>query len=101
MLFFFSVRVDHAGTTADELWDRWEEETQAALGALSAGTITNLYKVSGDRRVIGILDVSSHDELDRIAMAGLPMAHMLTFEEIVPVREYTSFADDVRRRWQP
>ncbi len=57
--------------------------------------------MSGDRRVIGILDVSSHDELDRIAMAGLPMAHMLTFEEIVPVREYTAFADDVRRRWQP
>jgi len=28
------------------------------------------------------------------------MAHMLNFEEIVPIREYSDFADDVRKRWQ-
>jgi hypothetical protein len=33
-------------------------------------------------------------------MAGLPMAHMLNFEEFVPTREYSDFADDVRKRWQ-
>lgn len=33
-------------------------------------------------------------------MAGLPMTHMLEFEEIVPVRDYAGFADDVRKRWQ-
>jgi len=38
-------------------------------------------------------------ELDRIVMAGLPLAHMLNFE-IVPIREYSDFADDVRKRWQ-
>jgi muconolactone D-isomerase len=50
--------------------------------------------------VVGVLDVDSHEELDRIVMAGLPMAHMLNFEEIVPIREYSDFADDVRKRWQ-
>jgi hypothetical protein len=32
-------------------------------------------------------------------MTGLPMAHYLEFEEILPVRPYEGFAEDVRRRW--
>jgi hypothetical protein len=32
--------------------------------------------------------------------AGLPMAHYLEIEEVLPVRAYESFADDVRRRWK-
>ncbi|MQA15479.1 MAG: translational initiation factor [Pseudonocardiaceae bacterium] len=100
MLFFFSVRVEHGDVSFEELWDEWEKEVDAAQGAVSAGKIRALYKVSGQRRVIGILDAESHDELDRIFMAALPMAHRLDFEEIVPVREYGDFADDVRKRWQ-
>jgi muconolactone delta-isomerase len=100
MLFFFSVLVDHSGVSFDELWDEWEKEVDAAQGALEAGKIKHLFKVSGQRRVVGVLDVESHEELDRIVMAGLPMAHMLNFEEIVPIREYSDFADDVRKRWQ-
>jgi muconolactone D-isomerase len=86
--------------TADELWELWEKETDAAEGALDAGKIKNLYKVSGQRRVMGIIDAESHDELDRIMMAGLPMAQVLEWEEIIPVREYRSFGADIRRRWQ-
>ncbi|GAA4685643.1 hypothetical protein GCM10023215_21100 [Pseudonocardia yuanmonensis] len=100
MLFYFSVRVDHSDVSFDELWDEWEKEVDAAQGAISAGKIKNLYKISGQRRVVGVIDADSHDELDRIFMAALPMAHMLEFEEILPVREYTDFADDVRKRWQ-
>lgn len=100
MLFFFSVRVDHSNMTADQLWELWEKEVDAAEGALSAGKIKNLYKVSGQRRVIGVIDADSHDELDKIFMAGLPMAHVLEWEEIIPVREYTDFGVDIRKRWQ-
>jgi muconolactone D-isomerase len=60
----------------------------------------NLYKVAGQRRVVGVIDADSHDELDRILLAGLPMAPVLEWEEIVPVREYASFGEDIRRRWQ-
>jgi hypothetical protein len=42
---------------------------------LDAGKIKNLYKVSGQRRVMGVIDAESHDELDQIMMAGRPMAH--------------------------
>ncbi|WP_028924512.1 muconolactone Delta-isomerase family protein [Pseudonocardia acaciae] len=99
MLYFFKVRVDHADLTADELWDLWEKEADAAEGAIAAGKIKHVFKVSGQRRVIGFIDADSHDELDKIFMSTLPMAHVLEFEEITPVREYASFASDVRKRW--
>jgi muconolactone D-isomerase len=50
--------------------------------------------------VLAILNVKYHDELDQIWMAALPMAHHLKLKEVLPVREYEAFADDVRRRWQ-
>lgn len=67
---------------------------------MEAGKIVTLYKVSGQRRVIGGLDVESTDELDQIITAGLPMAHHLEFEQVLPVRECASFAEDIRRRWE-
>jgi muconolactone D-isomerase len=67
---------------------------------LDAGQIKNLCEVSGQRRVMGVIDAESYDELDRIMMAGLPMAHVLEWEEIIPVREYRSFGADIRRRWR-
>jgi hypothetical protein len=33
-------------------------------------------------------------------MAGLPIAHNLEFEQVLPVCEYTFFAEDKRRRWE-
>jgi muconolactone delta-isomerase len=67
---------------------------------MEAGKIVALYKVSGKRRVIGVFDAESTDELDQIIMAGLPMAEYLTFEQVLPVREYASFAEGIRRRWE-
>jgi muconolactone D-isomerase len=32
-------------------------------------------------------------------MAGLPIAYHLEITEILPVREYTAFAEDLRQRW--
>ena len=63
--------------------------------------IVALYKVAGQRRVVGIIDAESHDELDQMIMAGMPIAHNLEWEEIWPVREYENFASDVKRRWKP
>jgi len=68
-----------------------------AVGALEAGKLLSLYKVSGRRRVVGIVDAESHDELDQILMT-LPIAHYADVEAY-PVREYTAFAEDLRSRW--
>ena len=37
MLIFVKLRVNHEGLSPDELWDIWEKEADAALGALEAG----------------------------------------------------------------
>ena len=71
VLIFVDVRVDPKGMSQDDLWEAWEEEANAALAAKDAGTVVALYKVSGQRRVLALLDLESHDELDRIWMAGL------------------------------
>ncbi len=42
----------------------------------------------------------SHDKLDRIIMAGLPMAHYLEIKGILPVREYERFSGGVKGRCQ-
>ena len=100
MLFHVSFRVEHTRLDRDEFWDEGERETEAALGAMEAGVVTSLYEVAGQRRVIGIVEVESHDQLDQIVMGALPMSHHLTLEEVLPVREYAAFAEDVRTRWQ-
>ena len=45
------------------------------------------------------MNVGSTDELDQIIMGNLPMAHYLEMEEVLPVRDYPAFAEDVRQRW--
>ena len=100
MLFFVNARIDPKALSLDELWDVWEKEAQAAIAAKAMGKIVNLWKVAGQRRVLAVIDVESHDELDQIFMAVLPMAHNLEFEQILPIREYERFASDVQNRWK-
>ncbi len=101
VLYYFKVRVEPREWSFDEMWDQWDKETEAALAAKASGKMVALYKVVAQRRVIGIIDAVSHDELDQLFMAVLPIAHNLELEEVLPIREYESFASDVRRRWQP
>ena len=101
MLYYFKVRVEPKDWSFDEMWDWWDKEADAALAAKASGKMVALYKVAGQRLVIGIMDAESHDEMDRIFMAVLPIAHNLEIEEILPVRAYESFASDVKRRWKP
>jgi muconolactone delta-isomerase len=100
VLIFVDLRVDPKDMSLDELWDIWEKEAKATLEAMEAGKVVSLYKVSGQRRVVGVMDVESIDELDQILMAGLPIARYLEVKEVVPVREYEAFASDVMQRWQ-
>lgn len=99
MQFLCDFRVRHQAMTFDELWDQWEREADAALPGIRAGAL-QAWKVVGQRRVIAIVDAESHDALDRLLMAQLPMAHVLELAEVTPVRPYEAFAADVKARWQ-
>ncbi|MEV0084525.1 hypothetical protein [Saccharopolyspora sp. NPDC050642] len=45
---------------SDELRNQWERETVAAEQALADPKITQLFKVSGQRLIIGVIDAESH-----------------------------------------
>jgi hypothetical protein len=49
--------------------------------------------------MLAVADVGSPDELDQIVIGQPPIAHNLEFAEVLPVREYAAFAEDVRARW--
>jgi muconolactone D-isomerase len=95
MLFFVNVRIDPKNLSLDQMWDVWEKEAEAAIAARSSGKIVNLWKVAG-QRVLAVVDVSSHDEMDQIFMGALPMAHNLEFEQILSIRECDRFAADLK-----
>jgi muconolactone delta-isomerase len=100
MLFFVDLGVDAKGRSLDELWDLWDKEVDAVHAVADSGMIVGLYKVAGQRRVVGVIDVPDHDALDRAVMAGMPMSDNLVVNEISPLREYSSFGADVKARWQ-
>ena len=100
MLVFVDLRVNPKDMSLDELWDIWEKEVKATLEAIEAGKVVSFYKVSGQRRVVGVMDVESTDELDQILMADMPIARYLEVKEVVSIREYEAFASDIMQRWQ-
>ncbi len=100
MLFFVKVSVQQKDLTLEELWDIWEKEAQVARQAIEQKKIVDAYKVSGSRQVLLILDAASHDEIDRIFMAGLPLSNYVVIDEILPIRPYLDFAEDVANRWK-
>jgi muconolactone delta-isomerase len=99
MLFFVNAKIKIKELSPDELWKIWETEAKEARKATEAGKLLAAYKVSGIRRVLGIVEVNSHDELDRI-LSTLPMARYIEFEEILPIRPFDNFANDLKKHWK-
>jgi muconolactone delta-isomerase len=98
----FLVRFDvhqPVDMSADELVSIWNEEAQAALGAVEAGAITGIWKVAGQRTVFALCEFSSHRELDQ-ALAGLPIIQQMggaVDTEALAVYPYQEFAADLRQ----
>jgi muconolactone delta-isomerase len=103
MLFLLDFRVEYpANMSQRDLFAIWAKEADAALAAKAEGAVVGLWKCAGTRRVIAIIEADSHDTLDRVLM-DLPIMsehgqHVRV--EIVPLRRYEDFADDVRERLQ-
>ncbi len=98
MLFFvrFDVTQPAALPNAD-LIETWKREATAAIGAMEAGAVVHLWKVAGQRVVLGIVDLPSAEDLDR-ALGGLPIIREMgagVTTTAYPIYEYTTFADDL------
>jgi muconolactone D-isomerase len=101
MLFHLDFHVEYpADMSQKELFAIWAEEAEAALGAKQAGVVVDLWKCVGERRVVAVVDVESHDALDQILL-DLPIMQQHGQHVDVAVtalRRYEDFAADVKDR---
>ena len=101
MLFHLDFQVGYsADMTQNDLFDIWTEEASAALGAKEAGVVVDLWKVVGERNVIAIVNVESHEMLDQILL-DLPIMRRMGQHvqvNVSAIRTYEGFASDVKDR---
>ena len=103
MLFLIRFDIHQPeGMSTKEFIEIWDREADAALGAMDAGAVAHLWKVSGQRVVIGILDLPDAESVDR-ALAGLPIVQALgggAQTEVLPIYDYRTFAADLKEAAQ-
>ncbi len=103
MLFFVRFDVHQPeGMSSRELVEIWDREADAALGAMEAGAVKHLWKVSGQRVVLGVLDMPDAETVDR-ALAGLPIITEMggsVDTEVLPIYDYATFAADLKEALQ-
>ena len=101
MLFFLDFQVEYPESMNQKnLFAMWAKEADAALGAKQAGAVVDLWKCVGDRRVLAVVNVDSHDALDQILM-DLPIMRehgQFVHVDVIPLRRYEDFAADLRSR---
>jgi muconolactone delta-isomerase len=99
MLFFVHFEVHQPETMSNrELTEIWDREADAALGAMEAGAVVHLWKVSGQRVVLAICDFPDAESLDR-ALWGLPIIQEMGGSirtEALPIYDYRTFAADLK-----
>jgi muconolactone D-isomerase len=98
MLFFVRFDVTQPANVAnDELIAIWIREAAAAIGAMDAGAVPHLWKVAGQRVVLGVVDVPTAEDLDR-ALGSLPIIREMgpgVKTEAWPIYDYRGFAADL------
>jgi muconolactone D-isomerase len=98
MLFFVRFDVTQpANVTNESLIATWIREAEAAIGAMDAGAVPHLWKVAGQRQVLGVIDLPTAEDLDR-ALGGLPIIREMgpgMKTEAWPIYDYRTFAVDL------
>ena len=103
MLFHVDFHVQYgAAMSQQDLFGTWSREAAVALGAKQAGVVVDLWKCAGERRVIAVVDVDSHDTLDEILLTLPIMVEMGQFVDVkvTALRRYEDFAGTVDRLLQ-
>jgi muconolactone delta-isomerase len=95
MLFFVRFDVTQpANVSNQDLVETWRREAEAAIGAMDAGAVPHLWKVAGQRVVLGVVDLPSAEDLDA-ALGGLPIIREMgagVKTEAWPIYDYRTFA---------
>ncbi|QKQ99088.1 MIase like protein [Metallosphaera tengchongensis] len=100
MLFLLWFKVKQPESlTQRHLMQIWQREAEAALPAVKQGKIKGLWKVSGKREVVAILDAESHEEIDQI-LENLPIVKEMGYAveiEVHAIHPYESFYELVKK----
>ena len=95
MLFFVRFDVTQPANVGNkDLVETWRREAEAAIGAMDAGAVPHLWKVAGQRVVLGVIDLPTAEDLDA-ALGGLPIIREMgpgVKTEAWPIYDYRSFA---------
>ena len=88
------------GLPNDEFFEIWRQESVAAIEAVKAGAIKNIWKVAGEYQIIAVLDVEDGDQIDEI-LHSLPIwrlgyAHIVPRLSWKPLREYENWAEQLK-----
>lgn len=101
MLYHIDFNLEYPATMSQqELFAIWSSEADVALAAKKAGTIIDLWKCIGSRRIIAIVQVDDPDTLDRILL-DLPIMKQMGQHiqiQVTPLRRYEDFAADMKKR---
>lgn len=100
MLYFLDFQVEYGSNmTQQDLFEIWSQEADVALAAKQEGTVVELYKCVGERRVIAIVEVDSPDTLDQILFTLPIMKKMGQYVQVkvTSLRRYEDFAKDVQK----
>jgi muconolactone delta-isomerase len=101
MLFLLKTTVAKpADVSNKDFYTVWRKESEAALGAVEAGAIKGIWKVAGKPVIIAVIDVPTADDLDH-AIHELPIwklgyAHVAADIDIIPLRPYENWAEDLK-----
>mgnify|MGYP002629615003 CR=1 FL=1 len=79
-----------------EFFEVWRKESVAAIEALNAGAIKNIWKVAGKYEVIAVMEVNSGADMDAI-IHSLPIwtlgyAHMVPEVNWTPLHAYANWS---------
>ena len=88
------------GASNKEFFEVWRQESVAAMEAVKAGAIKNIWKVAGKYEVIAVLEVDDGDQLDDI-VHSLPIwrlgyAHIVPEVNWTPLRPYANWAEQLK-----
>jgi muconolactone D-isomerase len=88
------------GLSNKDFFEIWRQESVAAIEAVKAGAIKNIWKVAGEYQIIAVLDVDSGDQIDEI-LHSLPIwrlgyAHIVPKLSWKPLREYQNWAEQLK-----
>lgn len=101
MLVLFKARINKPADMSDkDFYTVWRKESEAALAAVEAGAIKAIWKVAGKPEVVAVMEMDSGDDLDA-AVHSLPIwalgyAHIVSDVEIIPLRPYANWAEQLK-----